>query len=142
MNITLRKVQTKDWDYILNLRNDLQFRSFFYNQETISKEEHYNYLKKQNSNPNFFNWIICLDDKDVGYIRILDHDIGIIISSENQKKGIGDKVLKLIEIEARNLGLKKLIGKIMIHNKSSEKIFLKNNYQLKMFWYEKNLEAP
>ena len=137
MKVYFRKVLKKDWDYILKLRNDYKFRTYFYHQHTISEKEHYNYLKNQKSNPNFYNLIICNENKDVGYVRILDDDIGIIIDSKFQKKGIGTKALQLLEAEAKKLGHKKLIGKVMVHNKNSKKLFEKNSYKLKMYWFEK-----
>jgi len=137
--VTLRPVAKLDWDFILSLRNKKKFRSNFYEKHHISKKEHYNYLTKQKKNPSFFNWIICYDEQDVGYIRILDNDIGIIIDSKYQQKGIGTMAIKLLEKKAKSLGIKKLVGKIMIENKKSEKIFIKNNFKLKMLWYEKEI---
>lgn len=140
MKLSLRKVLKKDWDYILELRNNKKFKKNFYEQHEISKKEHYEYLKKQLNNANFFNWIICYGEKNVGYIRILDYDVGIIIDENYQKKGFGREALELLEIESKKIGLKKLVGKIMIDNITSKKIFEKNDFKLKMFWYEKNIE--
>ena len=56
-----------------------------------------------------------------------------------QSQGIGTKALSLIENEAKKLGIKKLVGRIMVHNKNSKKIFVNNDYKLKMWWYEKNI---
>jgi RimJ/RimL family protein N-acetyltransferase len=139
MQISLRKVKKKDWDYILKLRNTKEFRKNFYAQHTISKKEHYAYLKKQQVNPNFSNWIICYNGIDVGYVRILDNDISIIVEKKYHGKGIGGKAIELVEDEAKSLGRKKLVGRVMIHNKKSQKIFLKNKYKLKMYWYEKEI---
>ena len=139
MKVTLRKIRKVDWDFILELRNKEEFRSFFYTQHTITKKEHYKYLQKQKSNPAFFNWIICYGLQDVGYLRVLDNDVGIIIDTKYHNKGIGSKALKLLEKEAKRLGIKKLVGKVMIYNKSSKNIFIKNNYKLLMYWYEKDI---
>jgi len=140
MNIRLRTVNEKDWDFILLLRNTEEFSSFFNEQHIISKKEHHDYLTKQKSNPNFFNWIICFNSENVGYIRILDNDVSIILDEKYHGQGIGTSAIKLLENEAKLLGIKKLIGKMMIDNKKSEKIFLNNNFKLKMYWYEKNLD--
>jgi len=35
--------------------------------------------------------------------------------------------------------MKKLVGRVMIDNEKSKKIFLNNEYDLKMYWYEKKL---
>lgn len=132
-------MRKEDWDFILDLRNKEEFRSFFYTQHTITKKEHYGYLQKQKSNPNFFNWMICYGLQDVGYLRVLDNDVGIIIDPKYHNKGIGSKALKLLEKEAKRLGIKKLVGKVMIYNKSSKNIFIKNNYKLLMYWFEKDI---
>ena len=139
MNIKLRNVVGEDWDYILNLRNDPEFRQCFSEQHEITKYEHYAYLDQQNSNPNFHNWIIYSDNQNVGYIRILDSDISIIIDKKFHNAGIGTQTLQLLEIEAKKIGIKKLIARIIISNEQSKKIFEKNNYKLKMYWFEKEI---
>jgi RimJ/RimL family protein N-acetyltransferase len=139
MKVSLRRILKKDWNYILNLRNNDKFRENFYQQHKISKTEHFEYLNKQKSNPNFFNWIICYGKNDVGYIRILDNDVSIIIDEKFHNRDIGSKSLKLLEIEAKSLGITKLVGRVMYENKSSKKIFQKNNYKLKMYWLEKEI---
>lgn len=139
LKVSLRQVTKKDWDFILQLRNSPDFRKWFYDQHVITKKEHYKYLQKQIKNPNFLNWIICYGENDAGYVRILDNDISIMISKEYNSKGIGTKALRLVEREAKKIGLKKLVGKMMIHNIASRRIFIKNRYQLLMYWYEKQL---
>ena len=139
MKLSLRKVLKKDWDYILELRNNKKFKKNFYEQHEISKKEHYEYLKKQLNNANFFNWIICYDSIDVGYIRILHEDISIMMDLEFNGKGLGTKALKLVENKARENGIKKLVGKVMIDNEKSKKIFEKNDYKQLMYWYEKEI---
>ena len=139
MNLSLRKVTEDDWNYILLLRNNEEYRSFFNEQHIILKNEHYSYLTKQASNKNFFNWIICLNQKDVGYIRILNNDISIIIDKRYHGQGIGTVAIQLVELEAKKLGITTLVGRVMVDNLSSKKIFLKNNFELKMYWFEKNL---
>lgn len=139
MDISLRSVLKKDWDYILTLRNNKKFRNNFNAQHEISKKEHYDYLQNQKSNPNFFNWIICYGKNDAGYVRILDNDVGIIVDEKFHNMNIGSTSLQLLEIKAKSLGLTKLVGRVMCENKPSKKIFQKNNYELKMYWFEKTI---
>lgn len=139
LKVSLRQVTKKDWDFILQIRNSPDFRKWFYDQHIITKKEHYRYLQKQMRNPNFLNWIICYGENDAGYVRILDNDVSIMISKEYNSKGIGTKALRLVEREAKKIGLKKLVGKMMIHNIASRRIFIKNRYRLLMYWYEKQL---
>lgn len=139
MDISLRSVLKNDWDYILTLRNNKKFRNNFNTQHKISKKEHYDYLQNQTPNPNFFNWIICYGKNDAGYVRILDNDVSIIIDEKFHNMNIGSTSLQLLEIKAKSLGLTKLVGRVMCENKSSKKIFQKNNYELKMYWFEKTI---
>ena len=139
MEVSLRKVSRNDWDYILNLRNNREFRTFFYDQHVITKKEHYKYLQKQKTNKHFFNWVIYYGNTNVGYLRILNNDVSIIIDTKYHNKRIGTKALRLLENEAKKLRIKKLVGRVMIHNKSSARIFERNGYKLIMYWYEKKI---
>ena len=139
MKVSLRKVIKKDWNYILTLRNNEKFRENFYEQHEISKKEHFNYLQTLKSNPHFFNWIICYGKRNAGYVRILDDDVSIMVDEKFQNMDIGSKSLQLLYNEAKSLGLTKLVGRVMCSNKSSKRIFQKNNYKLKMYWFEKEI---
>ena len=138
MVLALRKIRIKDWDYIMLLRNQA-YDNFYHQNKPLIKKEHYIYLKKQKLNPKFFHWIIVKNDKDVGYVRLLNEDVSIIIDKKSQDKKIGTGALELLEIEAKKLEIKKLIALVLINNKKSEKIFVKNEYKLKQLWYEKEL---
>lgn len=139
MEIKLRKCTKDDWDFILELRNDFYANSFYKQDKLLSKEEHYNYMEFQSKNPGFYQWVAIMDEKLVGYVRILDSDVNIMVSKEFQSKGMGNIILKLLEIEAKKLKITKLIGLIRVDNYASKKIFEKNNYKLKLYWFEKQL---
>ena len=96
-------------------------------------------MKKQKSNPNFHQWIATIEKNDVGYIRILDLDINIMVDKRFQTKGIGTIMLKLVEENAKKIGIKKLKAVVMTGNESSKKIFIKNNYKLRYESFEKEL---
>ena len=139
MKIELRKVTKKDWNSILNLRNQF-YENFFYEQkEPILKDDHYKYMNNQESNPNFHQWIALDGKDDVGYIRILDQDINIMVEKKFQSRGIGTIMLNLVEKKALSLGIKKLKAIVIAGNESSKKIFIKNNFKLKMYSFEKEI---
>lgn len=139
MNVNLVTAIDSDWDFILSLRND--FYSFFDHQiKPLTKNEHYEYLKKQENNLNFHHWIIIFNDQPVGYVRLLNSDVGIMLKKEFQNKGIASNALKLVENEAKLLGILKLFAKVQIENSSSHKIFKKNNYNIKFYLLEKDLK--
>ena len=138
MSISLKPCEKTDWDTILEFRNE--FYPMFYKQTSqISQKEHYEYMEKQMSNPDFHHWMILNDNEIAGYTRILDNDVGIMIKKEHQNKGIATKALSQVEILAKELGLKKLIALVKAENEESKKIFLTNDYSLKLYWYEKDI---
>ena len=139
MQINLRKVTQKDWDFILNLRNQFYVDSFYEQKKPIQKEEHYEYMKKQNSNPNFHQWIATDGNEDFGYIRILDKNLNVMVEKEFQGKGIGKIMVNIVEKKALSLGIKKLKAEVIVGNESSKKMLIKNNYKLKMHLFEKEL---
>jgi len=138
MKTTLRDVSKFDWDYILNLRNE-NFNLFYEQKKLIQQQEHYDYMKKQFSNPDFHHWIATDGENDLGYIRILNQDISILVEKKFQTKGIGTIMLKLVEEKAKNLDIKKLKAIILPENEISKKFFLKNDYSLKINIFEKKL---
>jgi RimJ/RimL family protein N-acetyltransferase len=139
--VNLRKATKNDWDFILLFRNNKKININFYtkNENEIKKQDHYDYLRKQEKNKNFLHWIISFNDLDVGYVRILKNDVSIMLDEKCQGNGIGTLALKELEKEAKSHGIKKLVGRIMIHNEQSRKIFEKNNYKLLMYWLEKDI---
>jgi len=139
MEIKLREVCKEDWDYILQLRNSFFKDDFLEQQKVLTKKEHYEYMEKQKSNTNFYQWISFDGKKNVGYIRLLEDDVSVIVDQKFQNKGIGTIMLALMEKEAKKIGLKKIKALVRKNNFSSEKIFLKNNYQLKILMFEKEI---
>ena len=140
VNIHLRLCTRNDWDIILNLRNQFYQGSFINQDRMLTKEEHYEYMEKQQTNPNFHQWMAIMNNIVVGYIRILDSDIGIMVEKEYQNKGIGTKVLQLLEQETSKLNIKKLIAIVRVNNPASSQLFKKNNYKLKSYCFEKELD--
>ena len=139
MEIKLINVSEEHWDFILSLRNEFFEHSFYEQKHAISKDEHYEYMKKQTANPNFHQWVAVNDSLPLGYIRILDHDINIMVDKKFQNKGVGTTMLKLVEEKAKKLGLKKLEARVLTENQNSLKLFQKNDFQIKMNQLEKKL---
>jgi len=129
--IQLIEATKSDWSFILELRNGF-YENFYKQTKPIELDEHTNYLESQLRNPKFHHWIIEYDDKKIGYIRILDDDVGIMLKNEFQNKGLATKALKLVEEKAKSLGITKLIAKVKVENESSKRIFENNNFKLQM----------
>lgn len=138
MNIELIPVKPDDWDTILDLRNTF-YKMFYKQSKPISKNEHYEYLRSHDDDANFHHWMIKNDEKIVGYVRIVQEDVGIMIKEECQGKGIATRALELVIKEAKTLGMSKLIALVKPENIQSKKIFEKNNFEMKMYWYEKEI---
>jgi len=139
MKITLKSADKSDWDFIYDLRTNENYKNNFCTQDFFSKSQHYDYLSKQEASSNFIHWMIIFEDLNVGYVRILDNDVSIIIDPKYQEKGIGSQALMLVEQEAKKIGIDKLVGRVLVHNESSRKIFEKNGYDLTLYWLEKNI---
>ena len=58
----------------------------------------------------------------------MNNDVSIMIELSHHGKGIGTTAIKLVEIEAKKLGINYLVGKMMIFNK-----YLYVRYLLLMF---------
>ena len=96
-------------------------------------------MKKQESNTNFHQWISTDGREDIGYIRLLKDDVSIMVDQKFQNKGIGTMMLRLLEDKAKIIGIKKIKAVVRKNNFSSEKIFEKNNYQIKTLIFEKDI---
>ena len=91
MEIKLRDVNKKDWDYILELRNKFFEDDFLKQKNCITKIEHYNYMKKQESNTNFHQWISTDGREDIGYIRLLKDDVSIMVDQKFHSRFLAKK---------------------------------------------------
>ena len=140
MDIHLRSCTKDDWNVILNLRNQFYSGSFFTQDKPLTKAEHYQYMNKQSTNSDFHQWIAMKNDVIVGYIRILDLEINILVVKEYQNKGIGTQMLQLLEVEAKKLKIEKIRGTVREDNIASKQLFEKNNYVLKSYLFEKSLK--
>jgi len=138
LEIKLHKVNKNNWDFILDLRNE-DFSNFYEQKKILSKEDHYIYLSVQDKNPYFHHWLINYESQNIGYIRIKDTDVGIMIKKEFQNKGFATLALQLAVEKARELGIKKLVALVKPENLGSKKIFLKNDFKEKLHWLEKKI---
>ena len=120
MEIKLREVREEDWDYILELRNHFFKDDFVEQQNVLTKKEHYDYMEKQKFNTDFHQWISSDGEKNVGYIRLLEDDVSIMVDQKFQNEGIGTIMLRLMEKEAKKIGIKKIKALVRKNNFSSE----------------------
>ncbi len=101
-DLKLKKIKKSDWKYILELRN--KQRKHFFQDEIISLDEHLKYMEKNSRNPYFIAWIIKKNGINLGYVRLLNGELSIVLDEQYQGQGFGTIAL--------NLGIKKCEGKL------------------------------
>ena len=112
MKVRIRKVSKNDWEFILKLRN-LE-RMSFHDTSIVDWDTHVSYMDKITNNPTDHQWIVVSDDKDVGYIKIVNNVFGSNLLDGYRRKGIGSAAYKLVFEEAKKLGFKKLTAEVKI----------------------------
>lgn len=87
--ITIKRSTRDDWDYILELRNNT--RQFYENTNILTKDEHYAYLEKA----NVTIWIAYYGNEKIGFLKLNDYDLAIVLDEKFRNKGYGKIILKL-----------------------------------------------
>ena len=129
MDISIRKVKADDWDFILEVRNEKEIRQVSNNNEIITKSKHYDYMRNLEQMENVYQWIITFENKDVGYAKIINSELSYMIKKGFRGMGIGHDSFKLIEEEAKKIGMRKIVAKIKIDNLASLNWIRKAGYQ-------------
>jgi len=135
--IGLRNVEQKDWQFILDLRNQDDVRIACHDTSVISLSHHIKYMEKISNDPDVHQWIVTYDRVDVGHIKIVRGELGYMIKGGFRGKGIGTGIYELIDREARKLGIKKLYGVIKINQPIPLRLALKVGFVQKCI-IEKN----
>ena len=136
MKVRIRKVSKNDWEFILKLRN--QSRMSFHDTSIVDWDTHVSYMDKITNNPTDHQWIVVSDDKDVGYIKIVNNDLGSNLLSEYKRKGIGSAAYKLVFEEAKKIGLTKLTAQVKINRETSLEFEMKTGWIKKEIIYKNN----
>ena len=138
MSVKIRPVEKKDWKFILHLRNLEDIRLSFHDSSIINDETHLKYMQKMEANPNFFQWIITYNKKDVGYIKIDGLVFGSMLLNEYRGKGIGKQAYALVFNEAKKLGLTKLTAQVKMDRETSIEFEMKTGWIKKEIIYKNN----
>ncbi len=131
MNIVIKEVSEQDWDFILTIRNQHSSRIAFHDTTVASSDTHEKYMKKLRDNPNAFQWVIFYESKPVGYIKIVDSDLGSFLLDGYKGKGIGTNAYKLVFHEAKKLGLQKLTATVKVQRPTSIEFEKKLGWEIK-----------
>ena len=138
MSVKIRPVEKKDWKFILHLRNLEDIRLAFHDSSIINDETHLKYMQKMEANPNFFQWIITYNKKDVGYIKIDGLVFGSMLLNEYRGKGIGKQAYALVFKKAKKLGLTKLTAQVKMDRETSIEFEMKTGWIKKEIIYKNN----
>lgn len=118
------------WEFIRNLRNDLNNLNGFVNKNYISLENQIIYMTKYND-----SYYICLDENDlpVGFIGEIENDIRICVEHSFKNKGIGKFMLnEFLKIKNN----RNMAAKIKIDNIISQRLFQGLGFKAKYIIYE------
>ena len=95
-------------------------------------------MQKMKTNPNFFHWIIIYNQKNVGYIKIVNLEFGSMLLNDYRGKKIGKQAYTLVFEEAKKLGLTKLTAQVKINRETSLEFEMKTGWIKKEIIYKNN----
>lgn len=141
MTLTLRPVKKKDYETILEWRNNPNVRRNSLTQHIISIDEHTEYWNNFLKNKTNFAFIAIHDSNDIGVLKLknidkVTYEIDIFLSKSYRNRGLGSQVLKIAKDVAFQNGVKKLVAKIKYDNEASKKAFEKVGFSPKLIYYE------
>jgi len=147
--ISLRRLESTDLDFLLNLENDRSLWKVSGTTRSFSEKEIRSYIshaKEDIAISEQFRFVIDMDGIAVGCIDLYEYNwikqkagVGIVILKKYRRKGFAKQALKsLIKYAWKELRLKQLHTGIFSDNKSSLTLFKsvgfqkvrKNNYVL------------
>lgn len=141
MKLNLRPVEKKDYEKILEWRNDPDVRINSLTQHIISIDEHIEYWNDFLKNETNFAFIAIHDNNDIGVLKLKNidkttYEIDIFLSKSYRNRGLGSQILKIAKEVALQKGIKKLIAKIKYGNEASKKAFEMVGFSPKLIYYE------
>ncbi len=148
--LDLRPVTEADAKQLFEWTNEPETRKNSFSSEPVLWENHIAWLEKKLADKNCLFFILKQEEKPVGTIRLdvnPEAESGIIsysIDKGCRGKGLGSKILALVEEQGKKYGLRYLSGSVKPQNKASSHCFSKNGYELIQetpteFVYRKNL---
>jgi RimJ/RimL family protein N-acetyltransferase len=117
------------WEFLRNLRNDERVREGFIKQEYITPERHKEHMMIRGD----VFYICLIDEQPVGFVRVLNDDIGVCTHPDYQKRGVGKFMINEIMKKYPSA-----CAKIKIENKASIGLFESCGFTRKFFLMEKS----
>ena len=133
MKFKIRKASIKDAIFFYELRNEKSARKNFFNKKNIKYNDHLKWYKKKIKRKNaIFLVALSNNSEKIGTVRYETNkiftDISINISKKFRNLGFGSKIIKESEKFLKKKTI--IISRIRSNNKSSIKIFKRNNYNV------------
>lgn len=133
MKIKIKKASIKDSSFFYELRNEKSARKNFFNTKNIKYNDHLKWYKKKIKKKNsIFLVALSNNSEKIGTVRYKTNkiftDISINISKKFRNLGFGSKIIKESEKFLKKKAI--IISRIKSNNKSSLKIFKRNNYKV------------
>ena len=110
MIFQFKNIERKDWDILLEWRNNSLTKEMSINSKSISKSDHYNYLKKIESNKHVNQFIFIHNNSYVGTIKVDNSDkkstiLSYTINPDFRNKGYGKLMMYLFLFERNGVFL-------------------------------------
>jgi len=132
MKFEFKNIEKKDWDILLDWRNDLSTIEMSINSKKVSKSEHYDYLEKNQSNDNISQYIFIHNDFYIGTMKMDNSNkksttLSYTINPKYRKKGYGKLMMYLFLFERNGV----FLCEVKKTNFASIKMCEWNNFILK-----------
>lgn len=128
----LREANLEDALDCLQWKNDIQTRqNSIVSDQIIIWSDHLHWMRQRLKKPGFF--IICKDDKKVGWIRFDIEDeieVAIVIAEEYRGQGIASKVVGIASSLVQSFYKKPLMAKIVDGNTASWRVFVDAGFRV------------
>ena len=125
----IEKAKSKDSYFLYKIRNADDIRKLSSNTSKIKLQDHHKWFNKKLKLKGNFFYILKINAKKIGYIRLENkfkkYYISIALLRKYRSKGIGSKFLNIIDKKFEN---KTIISEIVKKNLSSFYFFKKNGY--------------
>ena len=133
MKIKIKKASINDASFFYELRNEKSARKNFFNTKNIKYNDHLKWYEKKIKKKNaIFLVALSNNSEKIGTVRYETNkiftDISINISKKFRNLGFGSKIIKESEKFLKKKTI--IISRIRSNNKSSIKIFKRNNYNV------------
>lgn len=142
----LRRAIEADANMLFIWANDEMVRQNSFSKEPILWSEHEKWFREILKNPDIAQYIYVCGGEEIGQARVIIGEGGVgeinySICSRMRGMGHGNELLELLsdQVKVDFPKVKKLTGKVLVQNTSSQKAFVKAKYRETYCVFERNL---